>query len=94
MMTHWDDVLSGTVLRVQYEKLVSDTESEVRRLLDHCGLPFEEGCLAFHKSKRAVNTASAEQVRQPIYQSAVEFWRHYEAHLDELLQVLEPVLDT
>lgn len=94
MMTHWDDVLPGTVLRVQYENLVSDTESEVRRLLDHCGLPFEEGCLAFHKSKRAVNTASAEQVRQPIYQSAVEFWRHYEAHLGELLQVLEPVLDT
>ena len=94
MMTHWDDVLPGTVLRVQYEKLVSDTESEVRRLLDHCGLPFEERCLEFHKSKRAVNTASAEQVRQPIYQSAVEFWRHYEAHLDELLQVLEPVLDT
>ena len=92
MMTHWEAVLPGVVLTVQYEEVVADTEQQVRRILDHCGLPFEAGCLEFHKSNRAVNTASAEQVRQPIYQSAVEFWRHYEGHLDELMEVLAPVL--
>ena len=92
MMTHWEAVLPSVVLTVQYEELVADTEQQVRRILDHCDLPFEAGCLEFHKSKRAVNTASAEQVRQPIYRSAVEFWRHYERHLDELMEVLAPVL--
>ena len=94
MMDHWDAVLPDVVLKVQYEDLVGDFENQVRRILDYCDLPFEEACLEFHKSARPVNTASAEQVREPIYQSAVEFWRHYEAHLDELMEVLEPVLDT
>ena len=93
MMDHWDAVLPGEVLRVQYEDVVGDFENQVRRILEHCGLPFEPACLEFHKSERAVNTASADQVRQPIYQSAVEFWRNYESHLDELLEVLEPVLE-
>ena len=91
-MAHWDDVMPGVVLRVQYEEVVDDLEAQVRRLLDHCDLPFEQGCLEFHKSARPVNTASAEQVREPIYRSGLEFWRHYESHLDELRTALAPVL--
>lgn len=92
MMNHWDEVLPGTVLRVQYEDVVADIEDQVRRILDYCELPFEKGCIDFYKSSRPVNTASSEQVRQPIYQSAVEFWKHYEPHLDELREVLAPIL--
>lgn len=92
MMNHWNDVLPGKVLRVQYEDVVADTESQVRRILDHCGLPFENACVEFHKNSRPVNTASSEQVRQPIYGSAVEFWKHYEPYLDELREVLKPIL--
>jgi len=81
------------VLRVQYEEMVTDTESQVRRMLDHCGLKFEENCLHFYKTDRAVRTASSEQVRQPIYSAAIEHWRNYEPHLDELKQALGSVLD-
>jgi hypothetical protein len=87
MMEHWDAVSPGAVLKVQYEEVVADFENQVRRILDYCDLPFEEACREFHKSARPVNTASAEQVRQPIYQSADEFWRHSEPHLDELSEV-------
>lgn len=92
MMNHWDEVLPGTVLRVQYEDVVADIESQVRRILDYCGLPFEEACIDFYQSTRAVNTASSEQVRQPLYSSAVDFWKNYEPYLDELREVLAPVL--
>jgi tetratricopeptide (TPR) repeat protein len=92
MMAHWDEVLPGQVLRVQYENVVADLESEVRRILDFCGLPFEEGCVEFHKSDRPVNTASSEQVREPIYTSGVDFWKNYDPYLDELREVLAPVL--
>jgi hypothetical protein len=93
VMDHWDEVLPGKVLRVQYEDVVSDTEAEVRRLLDHCALPFEEACLQFHQTERAVRTASSEQVRQPIYSGALEHWRNYEPYLGELKASLAPVLD-
>ena len=92
MMDHWHAVLPGRVLTVQYEELVSDFDNQVRRLLDYCELPWEEACLNFHETDRPVRTASSEQVRQPIYQGAVGFWRRYEQHLDELAEVLEPVL--
>ena len=92
VMKHWDEVLPGTVLRVQYEDVVGDLEGEIRRLLDFCGLPFEEDCLDFHQTPRAVNTASAEQVRQPIYESALEYWKNYESHLDFVKDILAPVL--
>lgn len=93
VMDHWDEVLPGKVLRVQYEDVVADTESQVRRILDYLGLPFEEACLEFHKTKRSVRTASSEQVRQPIYKSGLEQWRHFEPWLDPLKQALGPVLD-
>lgn len=91
LMDHWGTVLPGKVLRVKYENVISNTEHEVRRLLDYCGLPFEEQCLAFHNTERAIRTASSEQVRQPIYTGAVEQWRHFEAHLGEMKTLLEPL---
>ncbi|MGI9232457.1 MAG: tetratricopeptide repeat-containing sulfotransferase family protein [Woeseiaceae bacterium] len=92
MMKHWDDVLPGKVLRVQYEDNVADLDTQVRRILDYCELPFDEACLQFWETDRAVKTASSEQVRKPIYSSSVHLWRRYEAHLAPLIEVLEPVL--
>jgi tetratricopeptide (TPR) repeat protein len=92
MMMHWDNAVPGKVLRVQYEDVVADLEGQVRRLLDFCDLPFESSCIEFYKSRRSVNTASAEQVREPIYTSGLEFWKHYAPYLDELRDVLAPVL--
>jgi len=93
LMAHWDAVLPGRVLRVDYEAVVTDTENQVRRVLDHCGLAFEPACLEFHRTKRVVRTASSEQVRQPIYRTAVEQWRHYQAHLEPLRQALGPAAE-
>jgi tetratricopeptide (TPR) repeat protein len=93
LMAHFDRVLPGRVHRVIYEEMVDDTEREVRRLLDYCGLPFEEGCLRFFENDRPVRTASSEQVRQPIYRSGVDQWRHYDAWLAPLRDALGPVLD-
>ena len=90
LMDHWDDVLPGRVLRVQYEDVVEDLESQVRRLLDHCGLPFEQACINFHKTARAVRTASSEQVRQPIFQGGLDQWQNYEAWLEPLKVALGP----
>ena len=84
LMEHWDKVLPGAVLRVKYEHVVADIEAEVRRLLDYCGLPFEEACLAFHNTERAIRTASSEQVRRPIYSDALAQWQHYAPYLDEM----------
>jgi tetratricopeptide (TPR) repeat protein len=88
LMDHWDAVLPGKVLHLQYEELVRDPEANIRRLLEHCGLPFEAACLAFHETRRAVRTASAEQVRQPLYTSAVGHWRHFERELEPLRRAL------
>ena len=93
LMDHWKQVAPGFVsLDVRYEDVVGDLEGQVRRILDFCNLPFEEGCLRFHETERAVKTASSEQVRQPIYSSSVNLWRNYESHLSELIEILEPVL--
>lgn len=92
MMNHWDKVLPGKVMRVQYEDNVADLETQVRRILDYCELPFDERCLRFYETDRAVKTASSEQVRKPIYSSSLHLWRRYEAHLGPLIDVLEPVL--
>ena len=93
LMAHFDAVMPGRVHRVIYETLVEHTESEVRRLLDYCGLDFDERCLRFYENDRAVRTASSEQVRQPIYRDGVDHWRHYEPWLGPLRQALGPVLD-
>ncbi|MCY3794436.1 MAG: sulfotransferase, partial [Gammaproteobacteria bacterium] len=88
LMAHWDAVLPGRVLRVDYENVIEDLEGEVRRLLDYCELPFEAACLEFHRNSRPVRTASSEQVRQPIYRDAMAQWRRFEAHLGPLKQAL------
>lgn len=92
LMDYWDAVLPGQVLRVQYETVVSDLDNQVKRILDFCGLPFEEACLNFHETKRAVRTASSEQVRQPIYSSAVGTWQRFQPHLEGLREILQPLL--
>ncbi len=88
LMDHWDEVLPGKVLRVRYEDVVADLETQVRRLLDFLDLPFEQACLDFHKTERSVRTASSEQVRQPLYKSGVEQWRHFEPWLGPLKDTL------
>lgn len=94
LMAHVDAVLPRRVHRVIYERMVDDTENEVRALLDYCGLEFEPQVLEFYKTERAVRTASSEQVRRPIYRDATEEWRPYEAFLNPLKEVLGPVLDS
>jgi Flp pilus assembly protein TadD len=93
LMAHFDAVLPGRVHRVIYEEMVADTEAEVRRLLDYCGLPFDQRCLRFYENERAVRTASSEQVRRPIYRDAVDHWQHYEPWLGPLKSALGTVLD-
>ena len=93
LMAHVDALLPGKVHRVIYERMVDDTEVQVRALLDFVGVEFEPACLEFHKTKRAVRTPSSEQVRRPIYRDATEEWRPYEAYLNPLKDALGPVLD-
>ncbi len=88
LMAHWDKVLPGRVLRVQYEDVVADLETQVRRLLDHCGLPFEQACVDFHATERAVRTASSEQVRQPIFRGGLDQWEYFEPYLSPLKEAL------
>ncbi|NNE57991.1 MAG: tetratricopeptide repeat protein [Hellea sp.] len=90
LMDHWDDVLPGKILRVQYEDVVGNTEGQVRRVLEYLGLPFEQACVDFHKTKRSVRTASSEQVRQPIFKSGLKQWRNFEPWLDPLKEALGP----
>ena len=93
LMDHWERVLPGRVLHVQYEELVREPERNIRRLLAHCGLPFEPACLSFHETRRAVRTASAEQVRQPLYSSGVGYWRNFEQQLEPLRAALGDALE-
>jgi len=89
LMAHWRRVLpEGTFIDVNYEDIVADLETQTRRILDHCGLPWEDRCLAFHQARRAVRTASAAQVRQPIYDKSIGRWRRYERFLEPLLAAL------
>jgi tetratricopeptide (TPR) repeat protein len=93
LMEHWCAVLpNGTMLEVQYEELVADLEHNARRVVAHCGLEWDNACLAFHKTERSVRTASATQVRQPIYHSSIGRWRPHEARLQPLLQELERLI--
>lgn len=93
LMDHVDAALPGRVYRVHYERLVADTESEVRRLLDYCQLPFEPNCLRFHENQRVAQTISSEQVRRPIYSEGLEQWRHFEPWLGPLRSALGDLVD-
>ncbi len=92
LMRHWDEVLPGRVLRVQYEDLVEDLEGGVRRMLEHCGLAFEPACLDFHQTRRSVRTPSSEQVRRPISRDGLAQWRNYEPWLAPLQAALGDAL--
>ena len=92
-MRHIDAVLPGRVHRLIYDDLVDDLEGQVRRLLDYVGVPFDENCLRFFETKRAVHTPSSEQVRQPINRKGFGRWRHYEPWLGEMKQALGSTLD-
>jgi tetratricopeptide (TPR) repeat protein len=91
LLAHFEETLPGRIHRVSYERMVEDTEAEVRRLLDYCGLPFEAGCLRFFENERAVRTPSSEQVRQPIYRDGIDHWRHFEEWLGPLKDALGPI---
>jgi tetratricopeptide (TPR) repeat protein len=88
LMAHFDEVLPGRVHRVSYERMVEDTEAEVRRLLEYCRLPFERNCLEFHRNARPVRTASSEQVRKPIFRDGLDQWRRFEPWLGVLKRSL------
>ena len=95
LMAHWRRVLpEGRVLDVQYEDVVADLETQARRIIAHCGLPWDDRCLSFYQTDRPVRTASATQVRQPIYKSAVGRWRVYEEFLGPLLANWAPPLQS
>ncbi|RUL76085.1 tetratricopeptide repeat-containing sulfotransferase family protein [Dyella choica] len=93
LMQHWDEVLPGRILRVYHEDIVDDLEGNVRRILDFCGLPFEPGCLEFHKTERSVRTASSEQVRRPIFRDGVDQWTKYAPYLAALKEQLGDALE-
>lgn len=94
LMTHFAAVMPNMVHRVVYERMVADSEHEIRTLLDYLKLPFEEACVSFWRNDRAVRTASSEQVRQPIFTDAVDHWRNFEPWLGSLLSELAPVIET
>jgi tetratricopeptide (TPR) repeat protein len=91
-MRHWQQVLPGKVLDVHYEETVGDLETQVRRILAHCGLHYEESCLRFHETERAVRTASSAQVRQPLYTRALGTWRRYEKQLAPWHEEFEDII--
>lgn len=93
LMTHWDEVLPGFVLRVQHEDVINDLEGQVRRLLDFCELPFEQACIDFHQTKRQIKTPSSEQVKQPIYRSGMAQWKHFAEQLSPLAKHFDVVLE-
>ena len=93
LMNHWDTVSPDTVLRVHYENVVADLETQVVRILEYCGLPFEPACLDYYNTQRAVRTASSEQVRQPIYRESVEQWIQFKPFLATLENTLEASID-
>jgi tetratricopeptide (TPR) repeat protein len=92
LMAHWDDILPGRVLRVLHEEVIDDLEGSVRRILGHCGLPFEPACLDFHNTQRSVRTPSSEQVRQPIFRDGLDQWKSYEPWLTPLRDALGEAL--
>jgi len=93
MMDHWHQVIPGEILDLKYDNLINNQQHETERLLNYCGLEWEEGCLKFYETKRSINTASSEQVRQPIYKGAMNAWKNYESHIEPLIETLEPILN-
>lgn len=91
MMAHYESVMPGRIHFLSYERLIEDAETEIRRLLDYCGLPFEKACLRFWETERVIATPSAAQVRRPIYRDALQQWRNFEPWLEPLREALKAV---
>ena len=91
LMDHWQKVLPDKVYLVEYEKMISNQEEETKKLLKFCDLSFQENCLKFYENKRAVKTASSEQVRQPIYKRGINYWKNFEESLVDLKVSLQPI---
>ncbi|MGI9464351.1 MAG: sulfotransferase family protein, partial [Aestuariivirgaceae bacterium] len=92
-MTLWDRLYPDRILHLYYDELINDPEVEIRRILNHLGLEWDPACLDFHTTKNTVRTASITQVRQPLYKTASQKWRSYEAHLEPLQTLLAPFID-
>ena len=88
LMEYWHNIIPGVIFDISYEKLIEHQETETKSLLGHCGLPWEDACLTFYKTKSRVSTASAAQVRQPIYKDSVELWKRYEKQLEPLRKII------
>jgi hypothetical protein len=94
LMQHWREVLPGAMLEVRYEDNVADVEGQARKLIDYLGLPWNENCLNFYETDRPVKTASASQVRKPIYKTSTNRWRKYEQYLGPLLEEIGDIVET
>ena len=90
-MNHWNNIYSKDIFTVHYDNVINKTEETIRELIDYCNLPFEKECLEFYKSSRPVKTPSAEQVRQPIYKSGLNYWKNYEKHLLPLKEIIDEI---
>lgn len=90
-MNHWHNVYGKDIYTVHYDNVINETEETIRELIDYCGLPFEQECLEFYNSSRPVKTPSAEQVRQPIYKSGLNYWKNYEKHLLPLKKIIDEI---
>jgi hypothetical protein len=90
MMEHWDAALPGKVYHQRYEDLVANPEASIRKVLEFCGLPFDQKCLEFHKTDRRVRTASSQQVREPLNDRSIGRWRNYESQLAQWKAVFSP----
>ena len=90
-MNHWHSVYGKDIFTVHYDNVINETEETIRELLDYCDLSFEKECLEFYKSSRPVKTPSAEQVRQPIYKSGLNYWKNYEKHLNPLKKIIDEI---
>ena len=90
-MNHWHNVYGKDIYTVHYDNVINETEETIRELIDYCELPFEKECLEFYNSSRPVKTPSAEQVRQPIYKSGLNYWKNYEKHLKPLKKIIDEI---
>ena len=90
-MNHWHNVYGKDIYTVHYDNVINETEETIRELIDYCELPFEKECLEFYNSSRPVKTPSAEQVRQPIYKSGLNYWKNYEKHLLPLKKIIDEI---
>ena len=90
-MNHWHNIYGKDIFTVHYDNVVNETEETIRELIDYCNLPFEQECLEFYNSSRPVKTPSAEQVRQPIYKSGLNYWKNYDKHLLPLKKIIDEI---